>query len=121
MPSAKDRILVADGEPLIVHLLVSALPRLGFEVDAAADGPDALLKGQSHSYAAILLSTGLPGKDGLDVARGLRQSGVKTPIILASASLHDLADVPADLVLLLKPYNITDLRNSLSQALRRPD
>ena len=48
------------------------LKALGYQIDAAANGEDALRKAADHRPDAVILDLGLPGIDGIDVIRGLR-------------------------------------------------
>ena len=66
-------ILVADDEPRIVDLARDYLEHAGFAVITAADGPSALMMARTRKPDVMVLDLGLPGMDGLDVARTLRR------------------------------------------------
>jgi two-component system alkaline phosphatase synthesis response regulator PhoP len=121
MPGVK-RILVADDEPNIVRLVRDFLERAGFAVVVAADGPSALRLATRERPDLVILDLGLPGMDGLDVARALRrESGV--PIIMLTAR----ADEPDKLVGLelgaddyvTKPFSPRELVARVRTVLRR--
>ncbi len=82
------RILVVDDEPEIVRVLRGYLERSGFEVLAAYDGEEALRRARQESPDLVLLDLMLPGVDGLDVARQIRQWG-NTPIIMVTARVEE--------------------------------
>ncbi len=69
----QERILVVDDEDRIRRLLRMYLEREGYLIDEAEDGETALKKGMETDYDLILLDLMLPGMDGLDVCRELRE------------------------------------------------
>lgn len=66
------RILVVDDEPSIVLAVKDELLFEGHEVDAAADGPDALHKARAMQPDVLLLDLMLPGMNGFEICRQLR-------------------------------------------------
>ena len=83
----KPLVLVVDDEPIVAEVVGHYLRRDGFAVMSAADGPSALAAAmdREHVPQAIVLDVMLPGMDGLEVCRRLRQSHVTAPIILLTA------------------------------------
>jgi two-component system alkaline phosphatase synthesis response regulator PhoP len=79
------RILVVEDEPGIAFGLRKDLTCEGYAVEVAADGQTAVERAHGASFDLILLDIMLPRKDGFAVCRELRQTGVKTPIILLTA------------------------------------
>src|SRR5207245_6154373 len=77
-------ILVVDDEPRIVQLVRDYLEHGGFTVLTASDGPAALRTARTSRPDLVVLDLGLPGLDGLDVARSLRRDG-QLPIIMLTA------------------------------------
>jgi len=82
--AAMKTILVVDDEPRIVDIARDYLARAGFQVTAAADGPTALEAARRDRPDLVVLDLGLPGMDGLDVARRLREDG-DIPIVILTA------------------------------------
>jgi two-component system alkaline phosphatase synthesis response regulator PhoP len=81
-------ILIVDDEARIVKLVRDYLERAGFDVLAAGDGATALQLARLQQPDLIILDLMLPGVDGLDVCRRLRQvSGV--PIIMLTARVEE--------------------------------
>src|SRR4029077_5250700 len=68
-------ILVVDDEPRIVQLVRDYLEHGGFTVLVASDGQAALRTARTGRPDLVVLDLGLPGLDGLDVARALRRGG----------------------------------------------
>ena len=116
------RVLVVDDEPGIVRALGINLKALGYQVDAAASGEDALRRAADHPPDAVILDLGLPGIDGIDVIRGLR-GWTNVPIIVLSvrdAEREKIAalDAGAD-DYVTKPFGMGELLARLRAALRR--
>lgn len=68
----KPRVLVVDDDPDVVDALAMLLEILGYPVDVARSGPQALELVQHQCPRVALLDIGLPGMDGLEIARRLR-------------------------------------------------
>src|SRR5271165_3662648 len=81
---ASVRVLVAEDERSVRELLVHQLRLEGFTVLESADGPSAL-RSARDGVDALVLDLGLPGIDGLDVARTLRREGRAVPILMLTA------------------------------------
>ncbi|WP_066294119.1 response regulator [Bacillus sp. FJAT-29937] len=78
------RILVVDDEERIRRLLKMYLEREDFIIDEAGDGNEALAKALENDYDIILLDLMMPGKDGIEVCKELREQKA-TPIIMLTA------------------------------------
>ena len=81
-------ILVVDDEPKIVKLARDYLEQAGFRVVAAREGTDALEAARRERPDLVVLDLGLPGMDGLDVCRALRQES-SVPIIMLTARVEE--------------------------------
>ena len=73
------KILIVDDEKNIRLTLSQALETLGMPVQTAADGEEALQKLQDSDFSLVLLDLKLPGMDGLEVLRRIRESRPKMP------------------------------------------
>src|SRR5512146_1259763 len=82
------KVLVVDDEAKIVKLVRAYLEQAGFGVVEAGDGQTALIQARREKPDLIVLDLGLPGIDGLEVARTLRREG-NTPIIMLTARIED--------------------------------
>jgi two-component system KDP operon response regulator KdpE len=116
------RILIVDDEPQIVRALGINLKALGYRVDTAATGEEALRKAADHRPDTVILDLGLPGIDGIEVIRGLR-GWTTVPIIVLSvrdAEREKIAalDAGAD-DYVTKPFGMGELLARLRAALRR--
>jgi two-component system, OmpR family, KDP operon response regulator KdpE len=118
----RPRILVVDDEMQIIRALTVNLQALGYEVDAAGTGEDALKKAAEHRPDAVILDLGLPGIDGVEVIQGLR-GWTKIPIIVLSVREEEREKIAAldagadDYV--TKPFGMGELVARLRAALRR--
>ena len=82
--SAGGRVLLADPCPDTVETMAWLLRLWGYAVETAVSGPEALEAALADRPDAILMELALPGLDGLQVARRLRQSGGgPTPLLVA--------------------------------------
>ncbi|WP_283247435.1 response regulator transcription factor [Lederbergia citrea] len=80
-----EKVLVVDDEPSIVTLLRFNLEKAGYSVITAPDGKAGLKMAMEESPDFIVLDLMLPGMDGMDVCKTLRQEKIKTPILMLTA------------------------------------
>jgi two-component system response regulator ResD len=78
------KILIVDDEERIRRLLKMYLEKENFAIDEAADGNTALDKALTTDYDCIILDLMMPGKDGVEVCRELREKKA-TPVIMLTA------------------------------------
>src|SRR5262245_32907647 len=83
------RVLVVEDEPGIAFALEADLQAEGYRVAVAGDGDRALRAVREETFDLVLLDVMLPGRDGFDVCRDLRRSGLRTPIILLTAKAQE--------------------------------
>ncbi|MFI8824787.1 response regulator transcription factor [Streptomyces sp. NPDC053431] len=83
-PRPPARILVVDDDPTVAEVVTGYLDRSGFAVEHAADGPEALLRAGERRPDLVVLDLMLPGLDGLEVCRRLRETG-PVPVIMLTA------------------------------------
>ncbi len=117
-------ILVVDDEPRIVQLVRDYLEHGGFTVLVASDGTTALRTARTGRPDLVVLDLGLPGLDGLDVARALRREG-EVPIIMLTARTEE-TDKLVGLELgaddyLTKPFSPKELVARVRAVLRRAE
>ncbi|GLJ79417.1 response regulator transcription factor [Microbacterium imperiale] len=79
------RILLVDDEPHIISLLERALRSEGLEPVAAEDGETALEILADEQIDLVVLDVGLPGIDGFDVLRQIRENGSAIPVVMLTA------------------------------------
>lgn len=118
----RSKILVVDDEAKIVKLVRSYLEQAGFAVVEAGDGQTALIQARREKPDLVVLDLGLPGIDGLEVARTLRRER-ETPIIMLTARIED-TDKIVGLELgaddyVTKPFNPRELVARVRAVLRR--
>jgi two-component system KDP operon response regulator KdpE len=115
------RILVVDDEPAIRRFLRTSLGSQGYQVEEAEDGT-AALAAMNHAPDLIVLDLGMPGMDGFEVIRNLRESGATLPIVVLSVRADEAGKVRAldlgadDYV--TKPFGIEELLARIRTALR---
>ncbi|WP_179817394.1 response regulator transcription factor [Allostreptomyces psammosilenae] len=122
-PEADARLLVVDDEPYILDTLTTALRFIGYRVETAASGHQALRAARDALPDLILLDIMLPDLDGLEVARRLRQEGLDTAVIFLSAR-DERRDVVAGLRAggddyVTKPFGLEEVAARVQAVLRR--
>lgn len=85
------RVLVIEDEQKMADLIKRGLEEEGMRVEVAYEGESGLEAGRNGEHDLIILDLGLPGRDGLDLAKDLRASGNKTPILILTA--HDSTEM----------------------------
>jgi DNA-binding response OmpR family regulator len=122
MSVAVKRILVVEDEMKIARLVRDYLERAGFDVTVVGDGSAAVSSARGSRPDLVVLDLGLPGMDGLDVAREIRASSV-TPIVILTAR-GDETDRIVGLELgaddyVVKPFSPKELVARVRAVLRR--
>jgi DNA-binding response OmpR family regulator len=79
------RVLVVEDEAQLATLIGRVLREQHYDVDLAHDGLLGLNLALSETYDAIVLDRMLPGLDGLELCRQMRDAGVATPVLILSA------------------------------------
>jgi len=80
-----NRILIAEDEERITSFLEKGFRSNGFVTKVAADGRVALEMARSGEFDLLILDLGLPGMDGFDVLRELREYDTRLPVIILTA------------------------------------
>lgn len=117
------RVLLVEDEPGLVMTLTDRLVAEGYAVDSVTDASTALERARAGSYDAILLDVMLPGGNGFDVCRSLRQRGIQTPVLMLTAR-GQVVDRVVGLKLgaddyLVKPFEMAELLARIEALLRR--
>src|SRR4029078_6630499 len=124
MSAKTARILIVDDEPDTCANLSDILTDLGYQVDTANDGYAALELVKKHPYAVALLDLRMPGMDGLELYRRMREISAETVaiVVTAYASSDTAKSVLASgaFKILSKPVNIGSLLSFVAQALDSP-
>jgi two-component system phosphate regulon response regulator OmpR len=116
------RVLVVDDDPAVRRMLVDYLSTHGYEVSEAASGAAMRKELERAVPAVVLLDIGLPGEDGLTLARYLRERHQVGIIMVTGAG--DVVDRVAGLEVgaddyIAKPFDPRELRARLKSVLRR--
>lgn len=95
MAVTTSRILVVEDEPAISDVVATALRYQGHSVTQADDGLDGLSRASRSSFDLIVLDVMLPGLDGFEICRRLRDRGQLAPVLFltARAETEDRVDV----------------------------
>jgi two-component system, OmpR family, response regulator MprA len=119
------KVLIVDDEPAVRAALDRALRLDRYEVELAADGREALDRLAEARLDAIVLDVAMPGIDGLEVCKRLREAGDRTPVLMLTArdAVDDRVaglDAGAD-DYLVKPFALKELKARLRALLRRAE
>ena len=117
------RVLVVEDDADMAESLAWGLRAEGYVVDVAGTGEDGLWKARETAHDVIILDVMLPGIDGYQIARRLREQGLWTPILMLTAMDEDLdhaegLDSGAD-DYLAKPFSYPVLLAHLRSLTRR--
>ncbi|MDF1507676.1 response regulator transcription factor [Robertmurraya sp. DFI.2.37] len=116
------KILVVDDEERIRRLLKMYLEREDYLIDEAEDGNEALAKAIANDYDVILLDLMMPGKDGIEVCRELREKKA-TPVIMLTAKGEEVNRVQGFEVgtddYIVKPFSPREVVLRVKALLRR--
>lgn len=116
------KILLVDDEPEILWILQHALTEAGYEVESAHDGPEGLRKAYAFQPDLLLLDIMMPGMDGWEVLRRLREFS-DVPVIMLTViggeeNLVQALQIGAD-DYITKPFAIQELLARVRALLRR--
>ncbi|MEP6479520.1 MAG: response regulator transcription factor [Rhodoglobus sp.] len=125
MAEARGLVVVIEDEPSIAEIERLYLAQAGYGVHTERDGVAGLASIRSLRPVAVVLDVGLPGLDGIEVCRALRESGDWTPVIFVTAR-DDEVDRILGLELgaddyLTKPFSPRELVARIRSILRRHD
>jgi two-component system alkaline phosphatase synthesis response regulator PhoP len=117
------KLLLVEDEPGLVMTLTDRLAAEGYDVEAVGNAPLALERASTSAHDLILLDVMLPGGNGFDVCRTLRQRGVRAPILMLTAR-SQVVDRVVGLKLgaddyLVKPFDMAELLARIEALLRR--
>ena len=117
------RVLLVEDEKYLSAAIVKLLKQEHFEADAVYNGTDGLDYALVNEYDAIILDVMLPGMNGFDILKQLREEGISTPVLMLTART-ELVDRVQGLNLgadyyLTKPFENEELVATLHAIMRR--
>lgn len=118
------RILLVEDDQRIARFIQKGLKENAYAIDVVEDGNDALYQTEVNDYDLVILDIMIPGKDGFEVCKEIRNSGNSIPILMLTArdTVEDRIeglDIGAD-DYLTKPFEFGELLARLRALLRRP-
>jgi two-component system, OmpR family, response regulator len=85
MPGHARHVLVIEDDAETAEQLVDCLKSSGYDADLAVDGEDGLRRALAADYVVMTVDRMLPGIDGIEIIRRLREAGIVTPALILSA------------------------------------
>lgn len=125
LPNLAPAVLVVEDDRALSAMLASLLTEEGYRVETAYDGQQALHRGLTGAYDALIVDRGLPVMDGVHLIALLRSKGIATPalILTARGAVDDRVeglDAGAQ-DYLVKPFDVDELLARVRALLRRID
>lgn len=119
------KLLLADDEKELSNALVAILRHSNYTVDAVYNGTDALDYALTGDYDGIILDIMMPGMDGMEVLKRIRDKGLSTPVLFLTAKTEvddriKGLDLGAD-DYLPKPFDMGELLARVRAMLRRKE
>jgi len=119
-------VLVVDDEPTIAEVVARYLERAGYETRVAGDGPRAIELAGAHRPDLVVLDLMLPGLDGLEVMRRLREADRDHVAVILLTAKGEESDRVIGLRLgaddyVVKPFSPAELVARVDAVLRRVD
>lgn len=116
--SGEKHMLIVDDDPMILMLVSKMVLKLGYHPQTATDGMEALLCLDQSEFKLILTDYEMPLMNGLELAGQIIKKRVNTPIIIMTDNhddglLRDVEKSGLSAGLLLKPFNLTTLREKI--------
>ncbi len=123
MKPSQSRVLVVDDERSIRRALHATLSTLGFDIEEASGGEQAVSFVRTERYDAILLDINMPGMGGIEACRTIRSLSPRLPIVMVTVRDHDddkveALDAGAD-DYVTKPFHVRELMARVRAAVRR--
>lgn len=117
------KLLLVEDDQMIGEGLEKALKQSGYSIDWVQDGVDAELAIEGTGYALVILDLGLPGKDGFDILKTLRENRNEISVLILTAR-DDIADRVTGLDIgaddyMVKPFALEELEARIRLLLRR--
>src|SRR6056297_1078048 len=121
----KKKILIVEDEEPIRMVLEDDFRLENYEVEVAPDGTEGLAKAEDPRIDLIILDIMLPGINGFDICRKLRNNGIKTPVIMLTAKGQEIdrvvgLEIGAD-DYVTKPFSPRELQARVKAVLRRTE
>lgn len=117
------RLLIVEDDQNLALSMKQGLEKYGFYADVSHLGLEGEEKAYANQYDVVLLDLNLPDKDGMEILRFLRDSGVDTPVLIITArdEIEQRAmglDLGAD-DYITKPFQLLELRARIQAVVRR--
>jgi DNA-binding response OmpR family regulator len=108
------RILLVEGEPVVLHVVAEALRTAGYEVGTARDGAEGLREFEATSWDVVVTDRGMPNLSGEEMASAIRALNPKVSVILITGLPCSRAATGLFDAVLSKPFRSAHLLSVLA-------
>lgn len=120
-----EKVLIIEDDADLAELLSIHLSDMGFETEKSFNGKDGLLKAMNNQYKLIILDIRLPGLDGFEICKKIRQEKDTTPILMVTSKSEEIdkilgLELGAD-DYITKPFSIRELIARVKAIIRRTE
>jgi len=122
-PSGKKRVLVVDDQAMVAESLKMALEFVGYEVQTAENGRDAIALFEAQKFAVIFTDFEMPEMNGHEFASIVKARDPCQPIIMVTAyadSIQNAESLPQVDMVIGKPWSLEELRLAMDKILPPP-
>jgi DNA-binding response OmpR family regulator len=117
----RPRILVVDDDVALARIVAFVLKDEGFDVEIANDGDRGIAMAQANPPDAVVLDLRMPGKDGRETFKEMREVGVESPVLILSAyDARSAAQELAAQAYMNKPFEPERLVEALRRLVGEP-
>lgn len=121
MENKSPEILVVDDEPDLCETICDTLMLMGFSVDAANSGNQAIKKLQSKNFDLVLSDVRMPDGDGLSLLDNIRKVDPKVPVLIFMTGYSDVSPQECidrgAMTVISKPFSNEEIVQAIKKAL----
>jgi CheY-like chemotaxis protein len=122
-PSGKKRVLVVDDQAMVAESLKMVLEFMGYEVQTAENGRDALVLFEPQKFAVVFTDFEMPEMNGHEFASIVKARDPRQPIIMVTAyadSIMNMEPLPQIDMVICKPWSLEELQIAMNKILPPP-
>jgi YesN/AraC family two-component response regulator len=118
------KVLIVDDEQIVIQGIKKGLEFSGFYVNAVIGGEEAIKLVKNEFFDIVLVDLVMPGMNGVDVCRGIKEISPKTEVLLLSGYPHEIENLQQAFIeaggkdiFLRKPLMADEVKNAINKIL----